>query len=77
MLLRGKESFSRSFCPSEITLHYPFTQKLSTVYDLLFDTMDFYSEIEALHEGQFHTNVLRQKNTKKSQRDHKAFKRCL
>lgn len=64
MLLRGKESFSTSFCPSEITLHYPFTQKLSTVYHLLFDTMDFYSEIEALHEGQFHTNVLRQKNTK-------------
>lgn len=47
MLLSGKQSFSRSFCPSEITHHCPLTQNISTVYDFLFDTMDFYSEIEA------------------------------
>lgn len=47
MLLREKLNFSTSFCSSEVTLHCPFTQKPKTLYDLLFDTMDFYSEIEA------------------------------
>lgn len=53
MLLKGNKSFSRSFCPSEITFCCPFTQNLSTVYDLLFDTMDFYSETEAYLKGIF------------------------